>query len=84
MIKLSDLITDRLPKLIMTPDPINGDQVNTVLALHSHKIYCDSNRYIPRWAVVNVAYYNAHPDEFDGWIGLESIDDLEDVSKRRK
>lgn len=60
------LITDRLP------EEIDKDgYVNCVLALHNDSIYCESNTYIPKWTVSNVAYYLKNPQEFEGWIDLE-------------
>lgn len=50
---------------------LKGGAVNVVLALWNRKNYCQSNQYIPRWQVVNTAYYHANPHEFDGWIDLE-------------
>ena len=65
-IKQSDIITDRLPEIRES----NG-YTNVVLALWKDKNYCESNTYIPKWQICNTAYYNLHPDEFQGWIELE-------------
>jgi len=51
---------------------------NSVLALHSNKIYCDSNPMISRWIVSNVAYYLANPDAFEGWVELEFLTPLQE------
>ena len=48
--------------------------VNVVLAVWKLKNYeCGTNKYISRWHVVNTVYYNAHPDEYQGWIELEDL-----------
>ena len=60
------LITDRLPEL-----QEKEGYTNCVLALYTDEIYCESNLYIPKWTVSNVAYYIKHSDEFEGWIDLE-------------
>lgn len=62
------LITDRLPEL-----QEKEGYTNCVLALCSDEIYCESNLYIPKWTVSNVAYYIKHSDEFEGWIDLEML-----------
>lgn len=69
MIRKEDIIKDRLPDIIYAED----GGVNVVLALNSEKIYCATNTYMPRWTVVNTAYYNKNPQEFDGWIELENV-----------
>jgi hypothetical protein len=60
--------------------------VNCVLALRSDSQYCATNTYLPKWMTSNVAYYLAHPEEFEGYIELEDVDtpefldeDIEDV-----
>jgi len=51
--------------------------VNCVLAIRADSQYDETNTYLPKWEVVNVVYYNNHPDKFDGWIELEDIYPLE-------
>ena len=64
-----EMLRTDLPKLIIYKD----GSVNCVLALHSDSIYCESNTYIPKWTVSNVAYYLRNREMFDGWIELEEI-----------
>ena len=65
-IKQSDLITDRLTEI----REVNG-YTNVVLALLKDENYCESNAYIPKWQVCNTAFYNNHPEQYQGWIELE-------------
>lgn len=46
--------------------------VNVVLALRKDSTYCKSNLYLPKWCVVNTAYYNQNSKDYEGWIGLEN------------
>lgn len=64
-----DMLKTGLPKLKTYSD----GRVNCVLAVNNDSIYTESNLYMPKWCVVNVAYYRKHPKEFDGYIELEDI-----------
>jgi len=48
--------------------------INSVLACLSDKAYCPSNTYIPRWMVVNAAYYNKNRSLYCGYITLEQLE----------
>lgn len=56
-----------------TPPPIRECKgyVNCVLAIRADTQYDKTNTYVPKWDVVNTVYYNAHLDNFVGWIELE-------------
>lgn len=49
----------------------HGGCVNRVLAVRADSKYDNNNADNPKWDVVNTVYYNAHKDDFEGWIELE-------------
>jgi len=44
--------------------------VNCVLTRLASEVYGATNRYLPRWEVVNAAYYRKHSHLYEGWIPL--------------
>lgn len=67
MIKRTELRTDD-PILTVT-----DGFTNVVLCMLKDSYYCESNTYIPKWMISNVAYYLKNKDMFEGWIELENI-----------
>jgi hypothetical protein len=57
-----------LPELRVT-----DGYTNVVLCLRKDSLYCESNTYIPKWDISNVAYYLNNKDDYEGWIELEDI-----------
>lgn len=58
-------VEDAMPEEIIT-----DGAVNCVLAVWKEGIQAD---YVPNTSVCNVAYFNAHPDEFTHWMYLPTV-----------
>lgn len=73
MIKKSDLKTGKAPEIVAQDGSVNVLLVLRVDDFYTERDDPNDNWYIPNWTVSNASYYNAHMDEFQGYIELEKV-----------